>query len=289
VDSRGIQLALVLLMRRLAPLLLGLALLAGCTGVFFRPQSAMVMTPERIGLPYQDVYFTSPDGVRLHAWYLPAQGAPLGTVLFLHGNAENISTHIASVYWLPAQGYNVFLLDYRGYGSSAGSTSLEGSLLDIDAATAWLASRPDVRAQGMVVFGQSLGASMAVYAVAHSRYRTEIRALVIDSAFSGFRRIAREKLASFWLTWPLQWPLSLTVSDKYSPMYSIADVSPIPLLIIHSEHDQVVPVRHAEELYAAAKEPKALWLVPDGGHIQALSHEDQRRRLILYLDRIFRR
>ena len=247
----------------------------------------MVMTPERIGLAYQDVYFPSLDGVRLHAWYLPAEGEAKGTVLFLHGNAENISTHIASVYWLPAQHYNVLLLDYRGYGTSAGDVSLEGSLLDIEAAAAWLASRSEVRAQGMVVLGQSLGASMAVYAVAHSPYRPLIKALIIDSAFSSFRRIAREKLANFWLTWPLQWPLSLTVSDKYSPIYAIGDISPIPILIIHSEHDRIVPVRHAEALYAAARKPKALWLVPEGGHIQALTHEEQRRRLTLYLDGIF--
>jgi len=274
-------------MYRLGFLLLCSSLLQACSGVFFHPQSAMVLTPERIGLAYEDVYFKSPDGVRLHAWYLPAQGEARGTVLFLHGNAENISTHIASVYWLPAQHYNVLLLDYRGYGTSAGSVSIEGSLMDIEAAAAWLAPRPEVRAQGMAVLGQSLGGAMAVYAVAHSRYRAEIKALVIDSAFSSFRRIVREKLATFWLTWPLQWPLSLTVGDRYSPIYAIPDISPIPVLIIHSEHDQVVPVRHAEDLFAAAKEPKALWLAPEGGHIQALTHEDYRRRLTEYLDRIF--
>jgi len=276
-------------MFRLGVLLLCLSLLSACTGAFFHPQSTMVMTPARIGLEYQDVYFKSLDGVRLHAWYLPARGEAMGTVLFLHGNAENISTHIASVYWLPAQGYNVLLLDYRGYGVSAGDVSLEGSLLDIEASLAWLASRPEVRAQGMAVLGQSLGASMAVYVVAHSRYRDRIKALIIDSAFSSFRRITREKLASFWLTWPLQWPLSLTVSDRASPIYAIGDISPIPLLIIHSEHDAIVPVRHAGALYATAKAPKEIWLVPEGGHIQALTHEEDRRCLVRYLNRMFDR
>jgi fermentation-respiration switch protein FrsA (DUF1100 family) len=274
-------------MYRLGFLLLCLLLLPGCTGVFFRPQSAMVITPAQIGLAYRDIEIPSLDGVRLHAWYLPARGDAKGTVLFLHGNAQNISTHIASVYWLPSQGYNVLLLDYRGYGSSAGKASLEGSMLDIQAAIGWLASRPEVRTRGMAVLGQSLGASMAVYAVAHSPYRAEIRALVIDSAFSGFRSIVREKLADWWLTWSLQWPLSFTVNDKYSPLYAIAAVSPVHLLIIHCEHDRVVPVHHAEELYTAARQPKELWLVAKGGHIQALTQEEQRRRLTLYLDSIF--
>jgi len=274
-------------MSKLGLAALCLLLLAACTNVFFQPQKTMVMTPERIGLRYQDVYFSSKDGVRLHAWYLPAEGEAKGTVLFLHGNAENISTHIASVYWLPAQHYNVLLLDYRGYGESAGTPSLPGLVTDAETAIAWLAVRPEVRNQGMAVFGQSLGGSLAVYAVAHSPYRARIRALVIDSAFSSYRRIAREKLAGFWLPWPLQVPLSWTVDDQYSPIYAIADISPIPLLIIHCVHDPVVPLSHAESLYAAAKQPKALWKIAEGGHIQALTHEAVRRHLTGYLDERF--
>lgn len=274
-------------MVRFGLVLLCVSLLQGCSDVFFRPQQTMLITPARIGLDYQDISLQSRDGVRLHAWYLPAQGEARGTVLFLHGNAENISTHIASVYWLPAQHYNVLLLDYRGYGSSAGTASLAGSLSDVEAALAWLASRPEVRAQGMAVLGQSLGGALAVYAVAHSRYRDQIKALIIDSAFADYRRIVREKLADFWLTWPLQWPLSLTVDDEYSPINAIGDISPIPLLIIYSEHDPVVPPQHAEELYRAAKEPKLMWRVAQGGHIQALMHQENRERLTAYLDQVF--
>ncbi len=274
-------------MKRLVVLLACLGLLHGCTSVFFRPQHAMVLTPARIGLAYQDVYLPTPDGVRLHGWYLPAQGEARGTLLFLHGNAENISTHIASVYWLPAQHYNVLLIDYRGYGESTGTPTLPGLVTDAQTAIAWLAARPEVHAHGMVVFGQSLGASLAVYVVAHSPYRDRIKALIIDSAFSSYRRIAREKLAAFWLTWPLQWPLALTIDDDYSPIKDIAAISPIPLLIIHSIHDPVVPVAHAKTLYAAARQPKALWLVAQGGHIQALTHEKQRQRLKEYLDERF--
>jgi hypothetical protein len=274
-------------MGRAAALIVCLGLLHGCTSVFFQPQRPMVITPARIGLEYRDVYLQTPDGVRLHAWYLPAQGQARGTVLFLHGNAENISTHIASVYWLPAQHYNVLLPDYRGYGESTGTPSLPGLVTDAETGIAWLAARPEVRAQGMAVFGQSLGGSLAVYAVAHSPYRARIKAVIIDSAFSSYRRIAREKLAAFWLTWPLQWPLALTVDDQYSPIDAIADISPIPLLIIHSVHDAIVPVSHAEALYAEAKQPKALWRIAQGGHIQALTHETERRRLTEYLDERF--
>jgi fermentation-respiration switch protein FrsA (DUF1100 family) len=285
-DGR-LGLALVFLMRHFLVSILCLTLLQGCTGAFFQPQRTMVLTPARIGLDYRDVYLHTPDGEKLHAWYLPAQGTAKGTVLFLHGNAENISTHIASVYWLPAQHYNVLLFDYRGYGESTGTPSLPGLLTDAETAIAWLADRSEVRTHGMVVFGQSLGASLAVYAVAHSPYRSRIKALIIDSAFSSYRRITREKLAAFWLTWALQVPLSLTVDDQYSPINVIADISPIPLLIIHSIHDPIVPISHAEALYAAARQPKELWRVAQGGHIQALTHKEIRRRFVAYLDARF--
>ena len=276
-------------MLRCALMLVCLTLLQGCTGAFFQPQRTMVITPARLGLDYQDVTLHTPDGIRLHAWYMPARGEARGTVLFLHGNAENISTHIASVYWLPAQHYNVLLPDYRGYGESTGTPTLPGLVTDAETAIAWLAARPEVQTQGMAVFGQSLGGSLAVYAVAHSPERARIKTLIIDSAFSSYRRIAREKLAGFWLTWAFQVPLAWTVDDQYSPIDAIGDISPIPLLIIHSVHDPIVPISHAEALYAAAKQPKALWRIAQGGHIQALTHEEQRRRLAEYLDQYFAR
>ena len=112
--------------------------------MFFQPQTTQYMTPNEIGLAYEDVYFSSTDGTKLHGWFLPAQGKAKGTVLFLHGNAENISTHILSVYWLPAQQYNVFLLDYRGYGLSEGVPDLKGAQEDINIAMNYLLHRKDI-------------------------------------------------------------------------------------------------------------------------------------------------
>ena len=270
-------------MRRL--LLIGLlsAGLLGCNGVFFIPYRAHVQTPKQLGLAYEDMYFQAGDGTLLHAWFLPAESKVLGTILFLHGNAENISTHIMSVRWLPARGFNVFLLDYRGYGASGGAASLSGVQDDMDAALRILLARKDVDPDRVVVFGQSLGGAIAIYNVAHSPYRQHIRALVVESAFASYRQITREKLADFWLTWPLQWPLSWTVSDEYSPSAAVAGVSPIPLLIIHGDRDPIVPPQHGQRLYDLAREPKQLWVIPGGGHIQAFQSQIYRDRFVAYL------
>ena len=259
---------------------------AGCSSLLFHPQRQLVDNPLLDRFPAEDVFFRGADGIRLHGWLLRPAGPPRGSILVLHGNAENISTHIMSVRWLPAQGFNVFLLDYRGYGASEGEPSVEGLQEDVNAAMRTLLSRPDVNPDRLVVFGQSLGGSIAVYNVAHSPYRQHIRALAVESAFASYRQIAREKLAAFWLTWPLQYPLSWTVSDAYSPSDAVAGVSPIPLLVIHGDRDAIVPLHHGQRLYELAREPKQLWVVPGGGHIQAFQYQTYRDRFVAYLTEV---
>lgn len=271
-------------MRRGFWTLLGVLLLTGCTQLFFQPLRPHLHVPGELGVTHEEVYFDTRDGVRLHGWFLPATGTARGTVLFFHGNAENISTHIASVYWLPAQGYNVLLPDYRGYGLSQGTPSLAGLLEDIDSTVRYALTRPDIDAKRLVILGQSLGGALAADYVAASDQRRHIRALVIDSAFASFRGITREKLSAFWLTWPLSWPLGYTVNDDHSPIKSIARVSPIPLLIIHGDRDGIVPPEHGQRLYEAAQAPKDFWQVEGAGHIQALRFPAYRERLVRYLN-----
>jgi fermentation-respiration switch protein FrsA (DUF1100 family) len=281
-----VDLAALVFLIRAWPVLGGLALaLGGCTGVIFQPMHELVLTPDQIGLEYEEVEFATADGVRLHGWFLPAQAPRRGSILFLHGNAQNISTHIASVAWLPADGFDVLLFDYRGYGRSEGSPSLPGLHLDFAAALEALFAHPKIDPDRVVVFGQSLGAALAITALAASPRRQQVRALIVEGAFTSYRALAREKLADFWLTWPVQAPLALTIDDRYRPIDVIGELAPLPLLIVHGEADQVVPPDHALALYQAARPPKTLWLVPGAGHIGAFSTAANRAELVEYLTR----
>jgi hypothetical protein len=267
---------------RLASLVASFAVTA-CTAVFFQPHRIQVLTPDKLGLAYQEVRFRTWDGLELVGWFLPANGPALGTVLQLHGNAENISTHFTSLAWMPARGFNVFIFDYRGYGGSEGSPSLEGAQMDIDAAMEALLARGDIDKSRIVMYGQSLGGALAAYYVAHSPRRNQLRALILESAFSDYIDIVREKFTDHWFTWPFQWIPLLSVDDRFSPLPGMANISPLPLLILHGDRDLVVPMHHSQRLYDAAREPKQLWIVPGAGHIQTTGDPAVRDRLIAYL------
>ena len=264
------------------------AALAGCTSAFFQPERVLIDTPRSAGLAYEELRLQAADGTELFAWFLPAAGTASATLLFLHGNAENVSTHYASVAWMPAEGFNVLALDYRGYGKSAGTPSLAGVQLDIDAALGALRERRDVDARRIVLFGQSLGGALAIHYAAHGARRSALRAVIADSAFADYRLIVREKLAGFFLTWPFQWLPALTVDNDYSPRAAVGAISPLPLLLIHGERDSIVPAHHSRLLYQSAAQPKELWTAPHAGHIQALHEPALRARLTDFIRRAVR-
>jgi fermentation-respiration switch protein FrsA (DUF1100 family) len=271
--------------RTLAVLWLCLVL-GGCTGLFLYPDRVRHLPDRALGTPVEELWIPAADGSGLHALFLPAQGPRRATLLFLHGNAENLSSHAHAVSWLPAQGYAVLALDYRGYGRSQGSANVDAVHQDAAAVLAWLTAQDAAVTGPLIVYGQSLGGSVAIRlaAQAEAAQRQRLAAVIADSAFSSYRGIAREKLSQAWLTWPLQWPLSLLVSNRYSALDVVDRISPIPLLLIHGERDAVVDASHARRLYAEAQDPKAIWLIPEGRHIDAVRREPVRRQLLQYLD-----
>ena len=251
----------------------------GCDQLFYHPRSVQYDSPARYRIACEDVFFKTSDGLKLHGWFFPAVGKARGTVLHIHGNAGNITGHFHHVAWLPETGYNVLCFDYRGYARSEGRVTRAGTITDTHAALDFLLTRDDVDPNRIVAFGQSLGGAIGIVLAAQ---RPEIKALVTDGAFDGYRRIARWHINRNPILFVLAWWAPWFIGNDYDPIDVIADVSPRPILIIQGTDDRVINPAMAQRLFDAANEPKELWLVPDTDHYGAMQdHADEAQHRIL--------
>lgn len=273
------------MMRLLAALTL-LLCLTGCSSLLFYPEPGLPFTPERAKLEYRDITLTTADGLKLHGWWLPAKpGVTVkGTVLHLHGNGGNLAWHLGGSWWLPEQGYQVLLVDYRGYGLSEGAPSLPAIYQDVDAAFKWLDQAPEVQGKPLIVLGQSLGGALAIhYLVERPERQAQLKAIVLDGVPASYRDVGRYALSTSWLTWPLQVPLSWLVPDADSAVHLLPRLTGVPKLIYHSIDDPIVPLSNGIRVYQAAPPPRVLQLTR-GGHVQTFADPTWRRVMLRYLD-----
>jgi fermentation-respiration switch protein FrsA (DUF1100 family) len=263
--------------------------IVGFDGCFYYPSREVFYTPDQLGLDYEDVTFKASDGVKLSGWFVPARAAPRGTVIHFHGNADNMTGHVPFVAWLPRGGYNLLVFDYRGYGQSDGKVTRKGTILDGHAALDYVLSRPDVAPQRVFAFGQSIGGAVAIVVAAE---RPELRAVVVDSAFSSYRRIAAMHLRKMLLSkWLARTAARLALSTDYDPIDHVDRLTPRPLLVIASGKDEICFPELSRELYDAAREPKEFWLVPEATHAEAvfLEPDETQRRITGLFDELVRR
>ncbi|SER44990.1 hypothetical protein SAMN03159444_04183 [Pseudomonas sp. NFACC02] len=272
-------------MKPLFTLLLFLSL-TGCSELLFYPERDVPLTPAKAHLSYRDITLITADGKKLNAWFLPAkEGVPVkGTVLHLHGNGGNMAWHLSGSYWLPEQGYQVLLLDYRGYGHSEGDPSLPAVYQDIDAAFDWLNKAPEVQGKPLVVLGQSIGGALGVhYLSQHPQQRSRVKALVLDGVPASYREVARYTLSTSWLTWAFKRPLSWVIPDGDSAINGIGQLQGTPMLLFQSLDDSQVPLHNGISLYQSAPLPRVLQLTR-GPHVQTFEDPTWREVMVRYLD-----
>jgi len=259
--------------------------MTGCSGILFFPQEEQVLTPDQLDIEYEDIFLESSDNVTVHGWWLKATEPVLGTIYFLHGNAENISTHIRNIYWLPRRGYQVFLIDYRGFGLSTGTPTLPGALEDIRTGFQFVVDRNAGHGKPIYLLGQSLGASMALYfAATDPAAKQQLNAVISDAAFSRYSDIARYAAGRSWLTWVIQYPVSWSMIRGYDPIDYVAEISPVRLLLIHSRDDQIIPFINSQQLREAASPPKTFYETR-GPHTATFRSEQNREYLLNYMAR----
>ena len=223
--------------------------------VYF-PDRGLYTNPAEVGLEYSDVYLTASDGVRIHAWHVPGESDT--TLLWLHGNAGNISHRVNNIAVLNSlTGLSVLIVDYRGYGLSDGSPSEGGLYLDAEAAFEYLTSEVGLDpTQDIVLFGRSLGVGVA----SEMATRHPTRCVILESGFTSIIGMAKATRPD-WLVYALM-PLVGARYDTLSKMGRIMS----PVMIVHGDSDEIVPFSMAEQLFQAARQPKRLHAVRGAMH-----------------------
>jgi uncharacterized protein len=208
------------------------------------------------GLPVEDIWLTSSEGIKLHAWWIPKEKARW-TFLAFHGNAGNIADRTSIYEFLRDTPANVFALEYRGYGHSEGRPSERGLYRDADAALEYLRNAKNKDPKTILAFGQSLGTAVAAYLAA----RNELGGLILEAPFPSASRVARK------IYWFLP-GVSYLVRGQFNTREKLKSVR-APVLIIQCTQDPVMPPELGQEVYEAAHPPKDLLRINGYCHEEA--------------------
>jgi uncharacterized protein len=219
--------------------------------MLYFPERELWTTPKSAGLTYEDVTLKTIDGVKLSAWYIPADNEQ-GVLLFCHGNAGNISHRLDSLKIFHSLNLSVLIFDYRGYGKSEGKPTEQGTYLDAEAAWEYLIQDKKKSPDHIILFGRSLGAAVA----SEIAKRKNPGALIVESAFTSAPDLGQSLYP--WL------PVRL-LSKYHYPTKENLSVLSCPKLIIHSPEDEIIPFEHGQRLYEQASQPKE-FLSIRGGH-----------------------
>ncbi|WP_242728661.1 alpha/beta fold hydrolase [Microcoleus vaginatus] len=267
--------------------------------IFF-PARAIETTPDDFQLKYQDVWLPIPTKTgavdSVHGWWIPASENPpspplakgearkgesflatpqsdkraisavpalnkggLGrVVLYLHGNASNVGANVEHAYRFHRLGLSVFVMDYRGYGKSQGDFPSESQVYE-DAQLAWdyLVKQRGINPNQIYIYGHSLGGAIAIdLAVRHP----EAAGLIVEGSFTSTRAMVNFQKGLFWM-----FPIDFLLTQRFDSLSKV-DRLQMPVLFIHGNADNVVPVEMSKKMFEAAPEPKQLYIVPEGGH-----------------------
>lgn len=216
--------------------------------------------PTDVNMPsFTVIKLKTSDNLTLSSWYQAAKDKP--TLIYIHGNAGNVSNRAPFVKRYLTEGYGVLLLGYRGYGGNPGSPSEPGLYRDARAAIKFLQNEgiPDNK---IVLFGESLGTGIAV----QMALEFQVRALILQTPYTAMADIGQYHYPFL--------PVRMFLKDRYNSIAKISKIN-IPILILHGHQDRVVPIRFAKQLYAAANVPKTAKYYPDKGHNNIISPQLQ--------------
>ena len=218
-----------------------------CLYVFFVADSKIFLPQPSSYSDTRDILkLTTHDQIQLSAVYRPNPASKY-TIMYVHGNAEDLGDIQPILQRLQDIGFSVFAYDYRGYGTSQGKPSERTAYRDIETAYNYLIQQLTVPAQRIIAFGRSVGGGSAVDLAA----RKPLAGLIMESSFTTAFRVVL--------------PFSILPFDKFRNIDKIKKVT-CPVLVMHGKADDIIPFQHGQKLFAAANEPKLSLWVEQAGH-----------------------
>jgi dipeptidyl aminopeptidase/acylaminoacyl peptidase len=268
--------------------------------MLYPPRSQPQSTPADFGIArWEDAQFRAGDGIALGAWFVPPSAAADGaTIIFLHGQSANRSELLREAAMLTAHGYGALLLDVRNHGRSGSAVTTFGyrEVEDVRGAITWLLTRPEVNGERLGVFGHSMGGVIALRAAARM---PRLRAVVAQNTFTSLEEnietgvIVQLGLPPF----PFA-PLVVWLGERITglrvkqvrPIDDVAQISPRAVLLIHGRQDSNVSPDNSRRLYAAAYEPKSLYIVEQAGHADLMQANpaEYEKRVVTFFERNLR-
>jgi pimeloyl-ACP methyl ester carboxylesterase len=210
--------------------------------LIFQPSRDDGRSPASVGIPFEDVYLRADGGVTIHGWWVA--GSSEKVIIFFHGHLGNMSHELASLRFLRTTRHSVLMVEYPGYGKSGGSPSERGCYQAAEVAWSFLVDR-GAGAEDIVVFGRSLGAAVATY-LASSR---QCGGLVFHSGFTSMPDVAARRYPYL----PARW----FCRTKMNSLQMIKSCR-CPLLLLHSEMDEINPIAKTLVVYKRAPGPKKI-------------------------------
>lgn len=266
-------------------LILFLLITSSCSHLFYQPDSILYTDKQKIQKYFKEIEIPGPEG-KIIAWSFSNpdlksdQKKPVHLVFF-HGNAQNVSSHFYSLFWILERGYDFTIFDYPGYGGSEGESTRESTTKTGIEVIKW--AQQSFPHKKIFVFGQSLGGNVAIYSASKILPDPQICGLGVDSSYLSYHTVARRILAGNWLTWLFQPIAYLFVSNSFSASEGIKNLNFTPILVMHGNKDFVVDIENGRDIFKAASQPKTFIEVEGGNHINAFNFEDRLKYQKLFL------
>ncbi len=224
-------------------------------------------------LNYDDIYFKSVDGGKIYCLLFKPDSQVLGTIFLLQGSGDNIASWSTYAAYFVKEGYQVFMMEYRGFGRDIGKATHKNVLNDAEAAFMGLTNIETVKGSKVIMLGQSYGGQIAINLT--SKHLDKVGALVVEGTFSSFN----EEVV-YQVPFIIKPFLMLITASAYKSKNLIKRINGIPILIIHSTEDTTVPFKMGQKLYSNANSPKHFWAIK-GEHIHGIEDYSQE-----YLEKI---